>query len=124
MSNKFSEISKARLGTCHEDLVTLMYHVLARRDISITCGYRSKDEQNRAYEEGKSQLKWPRSQHNKVPSRAVDIVPYPEKWSSIEAFKELAVIVKEEASLLGIEVEHGGDWTHFKDYPHWQLKAE
>jgi peptidoglycan L-alanyl-D-glutamate endopeptidase CwlK len=99
-------------------------HVLARRDISITCGYRSKAEQDKAYEDGFSKLKWPESQHNKRPSRAVDVVPYPEKWSSVEAFEELAVIVKEEAELLGIDVEWGGDWVHFRDYPHWQLKVE
>jgi peptidoglycan L-alanyl-D-glutamate endopeptidase CwlK len=120
--NRFSKSSKSRLDTCHPSLRDLFTAVLKRRDITIACGYRGPVEQDKAYADGKSQLKWPQSKHNQYPSRAVDVVPYPELWSSEEALQDLSVIIKEEAVRLGINVTWGGDWHSFKDLPHWELK--
>jgi len=120
--NKFSRISKSRLNECHPDLQHLMEHVLVRRDISIACGHRTEAEQNAAYDGGYSKLKYPRSKHNSFPSRAVDIIPYPEGYKATkEQWAELGRIVKEEAELLGISIVWGGDWQRFKDRPHWEL---
>jgi len=122
MTNKFSKSSIERLLTCNKKLQLLFTKVLQRRDITIACGYRTPSAQDKAYAEGKSQLKWPQSKHNNFPSYAVDVVPYPELWDDEEAFKELAVIVKEEAKELGINITWGGDWATFVDMPHWELK--
>jgi peptidoglycan L-alanyl-D-glutamate endopeptidase CwlK len=119
---KFSVISKERLDTCHPDLIRLMNEVIKHTDISILCGHRGEEEQNKAFNEGKSKVRFPFSKHNKTPSLAVDIAPYPIDWSDIQRFKDLAEIVKECAEKLDISVEWGGDWVKFKDYPHWQLK--
>lgn len=119
---RFSKISGQRLSTCDNELITLMNSCIAEYDFSVLCGHRGEAEQNKAFNEGKSKLKYPNSKHNSYPSKAVDIAPYPIDWNDIGRFKELAEIVKKKAKELGIEIEWGGDWGKFKDYPHWQLK--
>ncbi len=74
--NRFSETSKARLKTCHRDLQTLFAHIIQDYDCTIICGHRDKPEQDKAYAEGKSKLKYPNSKHNRIPSWAVDAAPY------------------------------------------------
>lgn len=128
--NKFGAASKRRLDECHPDLRRLMTAVLSRRDISIVCGHRSREDQDTAYRNGKSKVRWPDSKHNSVPSRAVDVVPWPEKWSSEQAFLDLNRIVLEEANRLGVNLRWGGDWDGdgdrsdqgFDDMPHYELK--
>ena len=39
-----------------------------------------------------------------------------------EYYIEVASHIKSVAQTLGIEIEWGGDWKSFKDYPHYQLK--
>ena len=73
---KYSTISKSRLVTCHQDLQTLFNEVIKYYDCTIVYGHRGEIAQNQAYAEGKSQLKWPNSKHNKWPSLAVDAAPY------------------------------------------------
>jgi peptidoglycan L-alanyl-D-glutamate endopeptidase CwlK len=74
--NRFSEISKLRLQNCHRDLQTLFNHVIIDMDTTIVCGHRDKPEQDKAFAEGKSKLKYPNSKHNKIPSWAVDAAPF------------------------------------------------
>lgn len=125
---KFGEKSKAALATAHPLLQRLMNAAIADVDFSVLCGHRTEEEQNAAYAGGKSKLKWPRSKHNRVPSLAVDIVPYPVDWTNIQAFRALAVTIRghwEEIpprERAGWWLEWGGDWTSFKDYPHWELR--
>ncbi len=90
-------------------------------DHSILCGYRGKEEQDLAFATGHSRLKWGESAHNATPSRAVDVAPVPLDWDDIQSFKEFAVIVKEQAARLGLEVKWGGDYVHFKDWDHWEV---
>ena len=54
---------------------------------------------------------------------AVDIAPYVHGEVSWHwpHYHVLAPVVKECAADLGVEIEWGGDWTRFKDGPHWQL---
>ncbi len=79
MGYKFGEVSERRLKTCHIDIQRLMRKAIetSPMDFSIICGYRNKKEQNEAFKRGYSKLKWPRGNHNKFPSNAVDIAPYP-----------------------------------------------
>lgn len=39
----------------------------------------------------------------------------------MEAYRKLAIVVKEAARQVGIPIEWGGDWKSFKDGPHFQL---
>ncbi len=117
----FSARSYFQLRTCHPDLVRLFAAVIERTDCTIICGHRNKADQDQAFAGGKSKLKWPKSRHNSLPSQAVDVVPYPIDWNNHQRFEELAVIVKECAAQLGIAITWGGDWTSFRDLPHWEL---
>lgn len=53
---------------------------------------------------------------------AFDIAPYPINWKDIKRFILLSQHIKNTAKRLGINIEYGGDWKTFKDYPHYQLR--
>jgi len=127
---KFSRVSKDRLSTADDKLQLLFNEVIKYRDITITEGHRTVNRQKILYAQGRTQPGKivtyldgvnKKSKHNYFPSKAVDVVPYPELWSNEEAFEELAVIVKREAKKLGIKIKWGGDFKKFKDRPHYQL---
>jgi len=117
----FGRTSVERINTVHKDLQTVLYAAIEDFDFSVICGRRGEDEQNEAFAAGRSKLQWPESKHNKVPSMAVDITPYPLDWSDIDRFKDMATIVLEKASQLGVPLRWGGNWTTFRDYPHFEL---
>jgi peptidoglycan L-alanyl-D-glutamate endopeptidase CwlK len=63
------------------------------------------------------------SRHIMAPNgygHAVDIAPHPLSWDW-DKFYPLADAMKLAASQLGTALEWGGDWTSFKDGPHFQL---
>jgi peptidoglycan L-alanyl-D-glutamate endopeptidase CwlK len=120
---KFSRTSLDRLETCHADLQRLMHAVIEEVDCTILCGHRTQDEQDKAFAAGNSKLRFPHSKHNKFPSRAVDVAPWPIDWKDIGAFRKLSEVVKRKAHELEIDIEWGGDWRSFKDYPHYELKG-
>ena len=119
---KFGKVSKARLAECDPRLQKIFNRVIEIVDCSVLCGHRGEKKQEEFFKAGKSQKHYPDSKHNKTPSLAIDVVPYPVDWTDIVRFKNLAKIVKDTANYFGIEIEWGGDWEHLKDYPHYQLK--
>lgn len=121
---KFSKRSKDRLRSCDDRLVHICEAVLARQemDFSVSCGYRNKEDQNKAFEQGRSKAKWKQSAHNHYPSKAVDIAPYPIDWNDKYRFKKLADLMKEEAEKRSISITWGGDWQYFYDGVHFQLE--
>jgi hypothetical protein len=126
---KFSETSKKRLGTCDPRLVQVCNAAIKRMDFAVLCGHRNKKEQDEAVKNGFSKVKWPRSKHNKSPSQAVDIAPFPIDWNDIGRFVHLADIVLDEAKKLNIKIRWGGDWNRngkwsdekFLDLPHFEI---
>lgn len=132
---KFSQISKLRLAGCHPDLQRLMNEAIKEYDFAVICGYRNKQDQNNAYNAGKSKLQYPNSKHNLQPSMAVDIAPVKYKdnvawidWEDIQAFLDLHDVVQVCAAKLGVKYVWGGDWdgnpatrNMFNDYVHYQL---
>lgn len=135
MTYRFSSRSTERLETCHPDLILLMNEALADpecpSDMSILCGYRGEEEQNAAFESGASQLQFPQSRHNRSPSLAVDVAPYVGgiTWDW-QYYYPLADHIKATWARLGesgqlsgdYRLQWGGDWTSFKDGPHWELR--
>ena len=117
---KYSEQSLARLSTCHEDLRKIFYEVIKVMDVTIIEGHRTQDQQKKVFEEGKSRAQWPMSKHNKYPSMAIDVAPYPIDWDDRERFFRLAGLVQGIAQQMGVEVNWGGDWSFF-DGPHFEL---
>lgn len=128
---KFSKRSRARLDTCHPDLIRLMEEVIKHIDITILCGARSVEEQKELFRQGKTKLDGSpgkMSKHNHIPSLAVDAAPYPIDWRDRERFIALSYYVRGVADQLGIGVRLGSDWNgdmvfseSFFDGPHIEL---
>ena len=105
-----SQSSKNKLATCETQLQILMNEAIKEIDFVVIYGYRSPEEQDALYEKGFSKLKGGKSKHNKKPSMAVDIAPYPIDWKDVKGFYYLAGIIKGIASQLNIKIRWGGDW--------------
>ena len=126
----FGKKSQERLNTCDPRLVELFEEVVEHFDCTVIQGYRDEAEQNKAFEDGFSKLKYPKGSHNKYPSLAVDIAPYPIDWKDRDRFHLFAGFVKGIASQMGLNIRWGGDWnsdTHtkdnnFDDLPHFEIR--
>jgi peptidoglycan L-alanyl-D-glutamate endopeptidase CwlK len=108
-------------------------------DFSIICGHRGEDEQNKLFEQGRSQVQFPGSKHNVSPSLAFDVMPYrpgTEIWdiSDPEVIREwyfMAGLILGIAKEKGIPLRWGGDWNknyqfgdeRFIDLPHFELSV-
>ena len=127
---KFGKTSKRRLKTCEKDLQDLFSEVVKYFDCSVLVGYRGRNEQDNAYESGHSKVKWPNGKHNKKPSVAVDVAPYPIDWKDRERFIYFGGFVKGCAFRMGIPLRWGGDWdndtqlsdNNFDDLVHFELR--
>ena len=135
---KFSKRSRDNLSTASTNLQKLFNEVIKEVDCTVICGHRSPEEQFELYKKGRvnKDFKWivvdkskvvtnidgraKKSNHNYLPSRAVDVVPYPLDWNDLNAFKKLGEVVKRKAKELGIKISWGGDWQTLKDYPHYE----
>jgi peptidoglycan L-alanyl-D-glutamate endopeptidase CwlK len=126
---KYSVQSKNNLATCHQDLQKLFNEVIKNYDCSILQGWRSNEEQEELFKAGRSKLRAKQSKHNKNPSLAVDVVPYPVDWDDKDRFYHFAGYVKGVADTMGIKIRWGGDWNNnnsfddqtFDDLPHFEL---
>ena len=129
---KFGSKSKERLNTCHPDLITVFNEVIKYYDCTVTCGYRGEEEQNKAFDEGRSKAKFPKGKHNNSPSTAVDVYPYPIDFENYDRLSHFAGFVIGIAKTMDIDLRWGRDWknefydkkndtTTFKDYPHFEL---
>ena len=126
---KFSQKSKDRLNTCHEDLQKVFNEVIKYVDCSVLEGHRDERRQERLFSEGKTKVHYPMGRHNTKPSRAVDITPYPVDWDDRERQTLFAGFVLGLARGMGISLRWGGDWNrnwqvkdnNFDDFPHFEL---
>lgn len=123
MTFHFGTVSEERLATCHPKIQLVVRLALkkTKEDFSVLEGWRPKARQNELFAENKSQLQFPDSWHNKSPSRAIDIVPYPVDWNDSGRFYMLATYMFAAAAELEIKINWGGHWTSFQDFPHWEL---
>ena len=127
---KFSKTSEARLSTCHRDLQAVCRELIKQFDFSVLEGHRGEKAQNAAFERGNSHVRYPNSAHNKTPSLAVDIAPYPIDWGDLGRFREMIYRFDAVACVLRTRgeiqsrFEYGAFWPNFKDYPHVEIKKE
>jgi hypothetical protein len=118
-----------RLSSCDPKPVDLFHDVVKEFDCAVLMGHRTQDEQNEAERTGHSKLRWPRSLHNKTPSQAVDVAPYPIDWNDRERFSLFAGYVLGLARARGVYIRWGGDWNRdtqvrdnsFDDLVHFEL---
>ena len=124
MGFAFGNKSKERLKECDLRLQTLCEKMLSRSDfdMTITCGHRNKEEQEKAFSEGKSKAHFGQSKHNSYPSKAVDIVPYPINWDVKDRrWSMMVALAYDTARLLGIKIRCGAFFNGFADWPHIEL---
>ena len=138
---KYSDISHKRLATCDIRLQKLFNEVIKYFDCSIIVGYRNQIDQDLAFQKDRSKLKYPNSKHNKRPSLAIDVAPYPiifpdrEKdpkgyTKAVSRFYFFAGYVIATGQYLSIPVRFGGDWDGdfdifdqtFDDLCHFELE--
>lgn len=125
----FGKSSKSRLATCHPKLQELFNEVVKNYDCSILQGTRTKEEQDEFFSTGRSKVQYPNSKHNKTPSMAVDVAPYPIDWNNTNRFYHFAGYVNGVADSMGITIRFGGDWDSDKDFsdqtfndlPHFEI---
>lgn len=115
---KFGLISASRLITCDERLQRIMNEVVKIYDIAVICGFRDEKAQNQAVAEGYSSKPWPTGKHNRTPSLAVDVAPWPIDWKDIGRFRVMGYVVLGIANEMGIRLRWGASWG---DYPHFEV---
>lgn len=128
----FSKLSEQRLSTCAQPLQDLLREAIKHVDFTVLYGHRGQDEQDDAFRSGASTLKWPQSKHNKLPSLAVDIAPYPIDWNDTARFARLFGFIERIAQEKGIKIRWGADWNNnyrtkderLVDMPHIELVTE
>lgn len=138
---EFNAASKANLLTCHTTLQLIANKAILVQEHRILQGHRGQVEQDKAFAEGKSKLKWPNGNHNKMPSTALDMAPvYYEgtsiakiDWADLAAFGRIAGIYQAIAHEFGVKLRFGLDWDgdfrsvgpdpteSFLDAPHIEL---
>lgn len=131
---RFSRASELQLATLHPDLQKVLREAIQYIDFTVVEGHRGKRAQDEAYAKGLSKVRWPNGHHNSMPSRAVDLAPYPIDWSespkALERFVYLAGFIMCTARRMGIPLRWGGNWMgrddmrlegSFRDRPHFEL---
>ncbi|WP_447988344.1 M15 family metallopeptidase [Achromobacter spanius] len=125
-----SRRSLMRLAGVHPDLIDVVKLAIQRTpvDFLVVEGVRTVEQQRINVANGASQTM--DSYH--LPQadglgHAVDLAPLVDgaiPWNDWAKFNELADVVKTCAAELGVPVEWGGDWSKFKDGPHFQVPRD
>ena len=118
---RYSKRSTDRLATCDQRLQDVFNEVIKHVDCSILEGHRSKERQNKLYDEKRTKVKYPNGRHNSNPSKAVDVTPYPVKWEDRERQTFFAGFVLGIARSMGINLRWGGNWDMYKENGKWEV---
>ncbi|MBM96015.1 MAG: peptidase [Oceanospirillaceae bacterium] len=139
MGYSFGRRSASNLMTCDTRLQAVARRALGYgvMDFSVTEGHRSLLRQKELYDDGMSQIDGIRfkGKHNKTPSEAMDLLPYPavvngiNVWNDHQRFAVLAGLIMAAAAEEGVTVRWGGDWdgdgnnadSTLHDMPHFEL---
>lgn len=113
--------SEARLQGVHEELVKVVRRAAEISPVTfvVTEGLRTLERQQQLLKAGASTTL--RSRH--LTGHAVDLaarIGAEIRWDW-PLYDRLAIAMKAAAQELGVPIEWGGDWTSFKDGPHFQL---
>lgn len=128
--------SKNNLKGVHPDLVKVVERAitLTTQDFTVIEGVRTTQRQQELYAQGRTKPGSKVTNADGVKNKsnhqakadgyghAVDIVPYPVDWNTTSKFRAIADAMKQAAKDLGVKLEWGGDWTSFKDLPHFEVK--
>ncbi len=125
----FGNQSLEVLATVDDRLKEICREVIKVYDFKVVCGHRDKEDQEKAFKEGKTKKHFPDSKHNKDPSTAIDIYPYPIDFNDRERFVLLAGLMIATAESKGYILRWGGAWNglktmknnKFDDLPHFEI---
>lgn len=115
-----------RMKRAHPDLQKIILRAAELSDIEFTVLQADRTLEQQKINVKKGVSKTLKSRHLISPDgmvRAVDIAPLVDGKASWAwpLYHKLAPFIKKAAKEVKIPVEWGGDWTTFKDGPHWQL---
>ena len=118
---KLGPRSVQRLKGVHEDLVKVVERAIEITTIDFTVleGLRTPERQKKLKDAGASQTL--NSRH--ITGHAVDLGAWVDNqvdWSW-PMYHKIAAAMKEAAAELGVAIVWGGDWSRFKDGPHYEL---
>ena len=121
-SFKLSEKSLDRLKGLHPDIVKVVKRAIEITDIdfSVGEGMRTITRQKELFKQGATTTM--NSRH--LTGHAVDLFALDESGKVTWDWKyyyPLSDAVKQAAKDVGVSIEWGGDWSKFKDGPHYQL---
>ena len=121
---KYSPRSLKSLAGIHPDLRRVIDRALqdSPLDFCVIEGLRTKERQATLVASGAS--KTMNSRH--ITGHAVDLMPFTSDGKGSFAwplYDVLGPAVKAAAEAEGVALDWGGDWTSFKDGPHFQLRA-
>jgi peptidoglycan LD-endopeptidase CwlK len=96
--------------------------------VHISCAWRNQEDQEKAYNEGKSKAHYPNSPHNfmigdKPCSLALDLFQIDADGMARFSWKFYELVAKESAEQ-DFEVVWGGTFKSLRDGPHYQLSAK
>lgn len=140
--------SREVLGSCVNQIQDLFNEVIKYFDCKGIYGYRNQELQFELFKRGRIEKNgvWvvenkllvitncdgyiKKSNHNFLPSKAIDIAPYPINWRDINRMYYFAGFVKGIAQKMGIKIRWGGDWDGdtdlndqtFNDLVHFEVK--
>ena len=122
--NRFSRRSLDNLQGVHADLIVVMTTALVTSpmDFVVIEGLRTEARQRQLVSSGASRTM--DSRH--LTGHAVDVAVYVDggiRWDW-PLYERLSQHIKDAARHHGIGLEWGGDWTSFRDGPHYQLPRD
>ena len=122
MGFKLSQRSLDKMTGVNPKLVEVVKLAITKSplDFSISEGLRTVERQKELVAQKKSQTM--KSRH--IVGETVDIcvlVDGKVNWD-FENYRKVADVFKECAKELGVKITWGGDWTSFKDGPHFQIE--
>ena len=122
MTRKYSARSLKNLQGIHPDLRRVVDRALqdSPLDFVVIEGLRTKERQKQLVASGAS--KTMNSRH--ITGHAVDLVPIgPNGKAAFDwpLYDRLGPAVKEAAAKEGVQITWGGDWSSFRDGPHFEL---
>ena len=121
---KLGARSRQRLKGVHQDLVNVVERAIEITTVDFTVleGLRTPERQKTLYEAGASQTL--NGRH--ITGHAVDLGAYVDgqiDWSW-PLYAQIAGAMKDAAMEFKVPIVWGGDWTSFRDGPHYELNRK
>ena len=125
---RFSQRSLTNLEGCTQEVQNVCLEAIKFVDFSVTTGHRTMEEQARLYAQGRTMpgsivtnARPGDSTHNDEPSKAFDFCPWPVDWDDLAEFGVVAGVIMHIGWSMGYDVDWGGHWDTFVDYPHIEI---